>query len=245
MATTLVYTVSPYVPFTKILSANVNQDKTDIANRLNWVPGTTGTSLTSGLGPANFQSNTAPAETVATGTIGGVTYTAVAGQGVNGNSITIAYTSGGTAGAEVVTAVGLAISVQIASGTSTVTQVRTAVNASAAASALVSATGTSASTVSTTSATNLSGGVTGSGITRGTILALDTANYVVINGPTGAMTSEGQLATSRGGTGINVTPANQNPGDVVQINSTQTGFSVGPPTAVPTSLRVFQFKTFI
>lgn len=56
MATTLVYTVTPYVPFTKILSASVNQDKTDIQNRLNW---SGGTDATTGLGDDNLQSNTA------------------------------------------------------------------------------------------------------------------------------------------------------------------------------------------
>lgn len=104
---------------------------------------------------------TVPAETAATLTKGGVTYTAVANLGASGNSITVAYTGGATAGAEVVTVTGTAISVQIQSGTSTITQVRTAVNASAAAAALVTATGTSATTVSTATASSLSGGVTG------------------------------------------------------------------------------------
>jgi len=56
MATTLVYTVAPYVPFTKIQSANVNQDKTDIKNRINWAGGT---SATTGLGDDNLQGNAA------------------------------------------------------------------------------------------------------------------------------------------------------------------------------------------
>lgn len=102
-----------------------------------------------------------PAETAATLTKGGVTYTAVANLGASGNNITVAYTGGGTAGSEVVTVTGTAISVQIQSGTSTITQVRTAVNASAAAAALVTATGTSATTVSSATASSLSGGVTG------------------------------------------------------------------------------------
>lgn len=55
MATTLVYTVPPYVPFTKILSANANQDKTDIRNRINWAGGS---STATGLGDDNLQSNT-------------------------------------------------------------------------------------------------------------------------------------------------------------------------------------------
>lgn len=55
MATSLVYTVAPYVPFTKILSANANQDKADIKARINWAGGS---STTTGLGDDNLQSNT-------------------------------------------------------------------------------------------------------------------------------------------------------------------------------------------
>ena len=65
-----------------------------------------------------------------------LTYTAVTA-GAAGNSITIEYTTGGTAGAEVVSVVGTAISVQIDSGVSTATQVRAAVLAFPAAIALV------------------------------------------------------------------------------------------------------------
>lgn len=113
---------------------------------------------------------TVPAETAATLTKGGVTYTAVANLGAGGNSITVAYTAGGTAGAEVVTVTGTAISVQIESGVSTITQVRTAVNAAAAAAALVTATGTSGTAVSSATATALTGGVTGGG--RGTVICI-------------------------------------------------------------------------
>jgi hypothetical protein len=87
----------------------------------------------------------------------GITLTAVT-MGSAGNSISIAFTGGGTAGAEVVSVSGNAISVQIESGVSTVTQVRTAINLSAAAAALVAATGTSASAVSTASALPLLSG---------------------------------------------------------------------------------------
>jgi len=112
----------------------------------------------------NATVNSASAKTAATGilaagTLGGVTYTAVAlASGLNsaGNAYTVAYTAGGTAGAEVVTVVGTAISVQIQSGVSTITQVRTAVNASGAAAAIVTATGTSATVVTTVAATAIS-----------------------------------------------------------------------------------------
>lgn len=60
--------------------------------------------------------------------------------GTGGNSITIAYTTGGVAGSEVVTVVANAISVQIASGVSTATQIAAAIAASVDAVALVVAT---------------------------------------------------------------------------------------------------------
>lgn len=89
-----------------------------------------------------------------------LTYTAVKG-GQSGNSITVAYTTGGTAGAEVVTVTGNAISIQIQSGTSTASQIRTAFNAVAAATALatcaVSGTGSTAQT--SVGATALLGGL--------------------------------------------------------------------------------------
>ncbi len=65
-----------------------------------------------------------------------ITYTA-ATRGVAGNSITITYTGGAVAGAEVVTVVGTAISVQIQSGVSTATQVKAAVDASGPAGIVI------------------------------------------------------------------------------------------------------------
>lgn len=59
---------------------------------------------------------------------------------VNRAFITIAYVTGGTAGAEVVTVTGAVISVAIESGVSTATQVKAAIDASGAATALLSAT---------------------------------------------------------------------------------------------------------
>jgi hypothetical protein len=80
--------------------------------------------------------------------------------GISGNDITVAYTAGGTAGAEVVTVVGNAISVQIQSGVSTNTQIKTAVDASVAASALISCATTGGAGVAqvTSSAEFLTGG---------------------------------------------------------------------------------------
>ena len=76
-----------------------------------------------------------------------LTYAAVTA-GAPGIAISIAYTTGGTAGSEVVSVSGNAISVQIAAGVSTATQIQTAVQASAPATALatvsVSGTGSNA-----------------------------------------------------------------------------------------------------
>lgn len=59
--------------------------------------------------------------------------------GVYGNNISIEYTIGGTAGAEVVTVVGNAISVQIETAVSTADQIKAKIDAHSAASLLVSA----------------------------------------------------------------------------------------------------------
>jgi len=87
----------------------------------------------------------------------GLTITA-ATMGSAGNSISVAFTAGATAGAEVVSVSGLAISVQIQSTVSTITQVRTAMNASAACAALVGTAGTSGSAVAAASALPLLSG---------------------------------------------------------------------------------------
>jgi len=90
---------------------------------------------------------------------GSITYTAVA-SGTPGNAITIAYTSGGTAGLEVVTVTGNNISVQIQSGVSTGSQIKTAVNSSGPAAALVTVTGTDSTTRTTMFTTHLRNGGT-------------------------------------------------------------------------------------
>lgn len=79
----------------------------------------------------------------------------------DGDLISIEYTGGGTAGAEVVTVVGNAISVQIESGVSTNTQIKTAIDLVSAATDLVSVSiiGDGTTVQTTVSATNLSGSV--------------------------------------------------------------------------------------
>ena len=91
----------------------------------------------------------------------GMTYTADA-FGTSGNSITVTLTTGGTAGAEVVTVSGSAISVQIQSGVTTQTQLKTALDASVPAAALISvAVASGATAVSAASAVTLTGGIDG------------------------------------------------------------------------------------
>lgn len=80
---------------------------------------------------------TVPAETAASRTFqSAITFTATANRGIAGNSITYTFTSGGTAGAEVVTVSGTAITIKVESGVSTATQVKTAYDLVAAAVAL-------------------------------------------------------------------------------------------------------------
>lgn len=95
--------------------------------------------------------------------------------GLAGNSITIAYTAGGTAGSEVVSVVGNAISVQIEDGVSTATQVLAAINASAVAQALISAsiTGTAGDAQVAAAAAPLAGGAD--------VVALDADFSVCLN----------------------------------------------------------------
>ncbi len=89
-----------------------------------------------------------------------LTFRAIA-LGVSGNSITMRYTTGGTAGSEVVTVVSNAISVQIQSGTSTATQIKAAIDGYGPAAALIAVTisGTGSNAQSGAfGPTNLSGG---------------------------------------------------------------------------------------
>lgn len=109
-----------------------------------------------------------------------LTYTADL-RGTAGNSITIAYTAGGTAGSEVVTVTGTAISVQIATGVSTATQVKTAVDASVAASALISVavSGTGSTAQVAAAATPLAGGVASEVDVTNNTLAIPSHGFVV------------------------------------------------------------------
>jgi len=148
----------------------------------------------------------------ATLTLQDLTYTAKVG-GTAGNSITVAYTTGGTAGAEVVTVVSSAISVKIQSGVSTAAQVLAAVNASAGALALISASlsGT-ATNVQTAPAgpTALAGGAT-------TLSSPDDNMQLVYE----ANPTSGQI-TAKSITVIDVTPDSLR-GAALYTNATQQG----------------------
>jgi hypothetical protein len=77
---------------------------------------------------ASMDSVTTYAGTPATLTEQDLTFT-VTGVGTGGNAASLEYTSGGTAGSEVVSNTGLAFSVQIQSGVSTATQIKAALDA--------------------------------------------------------------------------------------------------------------------
>lgn len=111
-----------------------------------------------------------------------LTFTSV-GTGSAQNAITVAFTGGATAGAEVVTVVNKAISIQIESGVSTATQIKAKFDAKAEAIALATCaieSGQGSATLTTASAANLAGG---DGIFLGTF-----------EGVTGIATDDGTFA---------------------------------------------------
>ncbi len=77
-----------------------------------------------------------------------------------------------------------------------------------------------------------------------TRLALGTANTAVYYDATGNPVATSQLPILNGGTGLSVVAGSQTAGDVVQINPGLTGFTVGPLTAIPASLRILQSINF-
>lgn len=67
------------------------------------------------------------------------------------------------------------------------------------------------------------------GITRSTKLKVGTANYVLINAADGTMSEEAQLSTSRGGTGVSLSPTALDVGKVLQIDSSGSFVLSTPP----------------
>jgi hypothetical protein len=102
----------------------------------------------------------------------------------------------------------------------------------------------------------------GGGLTRSTKLKAGTARAFIVNASDGTMTevvptanqtiytdasnipTAGTLPVLAGGTGLSVTIGSQLPGDVFQVNSTSTAMVLSQPTAVPASLKIFQFLSF-
>lgn len=68
------------------------------------------------------------------------------------------------------------------------------------------------------------------GITRATKLKLGSANHVVINDGTGAMSSEAALAASRGGLGAAFTLSAGVAGQVPAVNTAGTAFELATPS---------------
>lgn len=158
-----------------------------------------------------------------------ITYTAVSGYGDTGNAITIAYTAGATAGAEVVTVTGSAITVQIATGVSTATQVKAAWDAKAEAVALATAaiTGTGSNAQVVAAAAALTGGTgevdidnelvksTAHGFRTGRKIALTTSsalptgltatNYWMIRVSDDTLKFASSLSNAIAGTAVNIT----------------------------------------
>lgn len=121
-----------------------------------------------------------------------VAYTAF--PGAAGNSISVAYTTGATAGAEVVSVTGNAVSVQIQSGVSTASQIISAVNASGPAMALFNtvalvplSVGTTAQTAPV-SATFLAGGADSIGLAGSEIVAVS-GNAISVTMESGVSTA--------------------------------------------------------
>lgn len=127
----------------------------------------------------------------ATKEIQDLTYTA-ATAGSAGNSITVAYTAGGTAGSEVVTVVGTAISIQIEDGVSTADQIKAAFDLSADAIALASCavSGVGGNAQNTVTATALAGGKDASTVTIGGVVYTGKTSETASSGEFKVTTSE-------------------------------------------------------
>ena len=84
------------------------------------------------------------------------------------------------------------------------------------------------------------------GITRATKLKTGTAGYVLINhASTGVMSEEQYLGMSRGGMGINTTPAGvSDAGKVLAVTAAGTGYEITDAITAPAPLKIFNFYRF-
>lgn len=171
-----------------------------------------------------------------------LTYEAVLFGGL-GNSISIAYTTGATAGNEVVTVLSNAITVQIQSGVSTATQILTKVQASLAASALVSVsvsgTGSDPQTAPT-GPTSLSGGLDNA-IPVGTKISSISpeATVIVQDGDTTA----GSVTISNLASDAGIVPGLVVSGQGIPEGAKVVSISGGGPYSVDLDLAAFQDDT--
>jgi hypothetical protein len=115
-----IYAINPLTDYTSISMEEI------VTGRVIWVQTDN---------PINLRLSQVAGLTRAALVLADITYTAKV-LGTIGNSITIQYIAGGTAGSETVTVAGTAITVAIANGASTAAQIETALAASAAASSL-------------------------------------------------------------------------------------------------------------
>jgi hypothetical protein len=75
-------------------------------------------------------------------------------------------------------------------------------------------------------------------------LANGTANYALYRNGSGVVTEGSALPVLSGGTGLNITIASQNAGDVIQVNAGKTALECSAPLGVPASLRILQYTNF-
>lgn len=182
----------------------------------------------------------------ATVTIQDLTFT-VNGVGTGGNAVSIEYTGGGTAGAEVVTNTGLAFSCQIEDGVSTATQVKAAFDAygTYTVNASVTITGTASDPQTIQGPTSLAGGtdagakkvayldgdveITGS-LTFGGALSIGQLNafgtYTLISGTGSPASVNGIIAQMSCGDSLTLTNV-----DVIGVN-TAALVTVGDGTSI-------------
>jgi hypothetical protein len=82
------------------------------------------------------------------------------------------------------------------------------------------------------------------GITRGTKLKLGTANHVLINSGTGAMSSEATLSPTRGGLGASLTLTVGDARKTLQVNAGGTGFEL-VQAAESAGTKLYNFSRFV
>lgn len=75
-------------------------------------------------------------------------------------------------------------------------------------------------------------------------LANGTANYAIYRNASGVVVEGSALPITGGGTGLAVTIASQNAGDVYQVNAAKTAIELAAPIGIPAPVRVYVYNTF-